>query len=201
MHFATGFAVPTGKATGAPGDSLGARYAWQVIALQLGLGAKVSEPLYIGGYLSIGAGAEGSDARVEDACDDKDQTLDNEISCSATSIQMGIEARYGFRPGEKTNPWLGYGIGLDSGIQSIHDRVQGRLERTTATGMEWARLSAGIDYRLGRVVGLGPALTVGIGQYTQTRTSINDQVSHDGDIEDRAFHAWVSLTFRLVLFP
>ena len=48
------------------GDRLGRRYAWQW-PLGLGLGGKVSDSVYIGGYLGLAFGAEGSDLDIEAA--------------------------------------------------------------------------------------------------------------------------------------
>lgn len=201
MHLGMGATVPMGRATGAPGDDLAARYSWQFLLLDLGLGAKVSESTYVGGYFGLGLGFEGSDARVERACDDNDQTLDNEISCSAASIYLGVEARHSFGPAESLNPWVGYGIGVAMAEQGIHDRVRGRREDTTLGGIDWARISAGLDFRPGRVSGLGPALTVGLGRYDRTRTTVNGKETFDGPVEDKSLHAWVSLTLRWVVLP
>ncbi|MBX3126220.1 MAG: hypothetical protein KF718_05865 [Polyangiaceae bacterium] len=201
MHYGVGVAVPAGNASGARGDTLGARYAWQVVPLDLGLGAKVSDDLYVGGVLRVGVGAEGSDTRVERACEDDDGTIDNEIACSAASYQVGVELRYGLGSADQVNPWIGYGIAADFGHQSIHDRVRARRETTTARGVEWARLAVGLDHRMGRVGGLGPALAVGLGQYTHSRTEVNGEPVFDGPIEQTALHAWITLTVRMVLFP
>jgi hypothetical protein len=201
MHLGMGATVPAGRATGAPGDDLAARYSWQFLLLDLGLRAKVTDATYVGGYFALGLGVEGSDPRVERACDDNDQTLDNEISCSAASVRLGVEMRHSFGPDQEFNPWIGYGIGMSMAQQGIADKVRGRQEDTTLSGIDWARLSTGLDVRMGKVSGLGPALTVGLGRYDHTSTTVNGDETFDGSVEDKSFHAWVSLTLRWVVLP
>lgn len=201
MHYGMSAAIPAGNATGAEGDDLSARYSWQFVLMDLGLGAKVTESIYVGGFLGIGLGVEGSDARVERACDDNDSNLENDIACSAASFHLGLEMRYGFAPGAKTNPWIGYGIGVGAAEQTIHDRVRGRREETWISGLEWARLSAGADIRLGRIAGLGPAVTMGLGHFDHTRTEVNGETVFDGPIEDKSVHAWITVGLRWVVLP
>jgi hypothetical protein len=200
MYLGTGVSIPTGDATGDTGDSLGARYAWQV-PIEIGLGGKLNDALTLGGYFAASFGAEGSDMRVERACDDQDTNFENEIECSTNTIKLGIEIRYGFQPAAKVNPWLGYGIGLDYAHQSIRDRVRNRSESTNLWGIDWARLGAGLDFRASRAVGIGPAATVAVGRYTRTSTKVNGQEVFDGEVDDPSFHAWVTLALRFVLFP
>jgi hypothetical protein len=200
MHLVTGVMVPFGTVSGAPGDDLGRRYAWQV-PFEIGLGAKATEKLYIGGYMGFSVGAEGSDSRVEQACDDSDNNLDNEITCTTSTLRAGVEVRYFFTPAADSSPWLGYGIGFASAKETIHDRARGRKESTTASGYELARLGFGVDFRLSRVVGLGPTLVAAVGRYSHTRTEVNGDETFDGDLDDPRFHVWGTLGFRLVFFP
>jgi hypothetical protein len=200
MHLVTGVMVPFGSVSGAPGDDLGSRYAWQV-PFEIGLGAKATEKLYLGGYFGFSLGAEGSDARVEQACDDQDGNLDNDISCSTYTVRAGAEVRYFFSPADESSPWLGYGIGISAATQTIQDRARGRRESTTASGFELARLGFGVDFRLSKVVGLGPTLVAGVGRYNHTRTEVNGDETFDGDLDDPRFHVWGTLGFRMVFFP
>ena len=87
-HFFTGMALPAGKATGAAGDALAKRYAWQ-IPIGVDLGGKLSPSVYLGGYLIIGVGSEGSDRLVEALCDDDDHDWENDVRCSAVNVRPG----------------------------------------------------------------------------------------------------------------
>jgi len=195
----TSFAIPFGDATGRRRDSLGGRYGWQWVPLDLGLGAKVVDALYIGAYVSFGVGYEGSDSRTAARCD-AGSDVEDDVSCSTTTVHAGVEARYGFTPGERLNGWVGYGFGLTSATQTISDAGRYR-ESTTARGLDVARLMGGLDFRPKRGFGLGPYGVVAIGRYLHTRTEIREDPTFSGDIQPKAFHAWVSLGLRLVVFP
>ena len=199
MAFRTGLSFPMGDVSGAPGDSLGARYAWQV-PLVFDIGAKIMPSVFLGAYLGFGFGAEGSDPAVEGLCDDDDDNLENDVSCSAITVRFGFQAQYHFMPGEKMNGWVGYGAGWEAATQTISDRTQGYTESTTAHGFTYAALSGGLDFRT-RVVGAGPYAEVALGRFTRQTTEVDNIEVGKGDISDPAWHAWISLGLRMVLFP
>jgi hypothetical protein len=195
-QFRTGVSIPGGLASGAPDDSLARRYAWQ-IPFAFDLGAKVTRSIYTGFYLHLGFGAEGSDAIVEDLCDDDDSDLENDVSCNVVTVRLGLDAQYHFEPASSMNPWVGYGIGFEAAVQSLRDTT-GYRENNTASGITWAQLSGGLDFR--SAVGIGPYAELALGRFTKTRTEVGNQVS-TSNIDDRAFHAWATLGFRLVVRP
>lgn len=196
----TGLSIPLGDASGAPRDEQRERYSvqWPFI---FDIGAKFWPNVYIGGYLGFGVGAEGANDRVEELCDDNDGNTENDIECSAYTLRIGVEARYYFSPDAAIDPWISYGIGYEAATQSIDDRPQSRSEETTASGVEFARLGLGFDWRAGRVFGLGPLIELAAGQYTHTRTEVNGVETFDGAIEDKAIHSWVTIGMRGVFFP
>jgi hypothetical protein len=195
-----GLAVPLGLASGARGDALNERYASQFV-LETDLGAKLSESLFIGGYLGLGLGAEGSNQRIERFCDDNGSDGENDIECGVVGFRLGLLARWYFSPSEAIDPWIAYGIGYEGQSQTIKDRVVGREETTLASGFEFARLSAGFDWRPGKTFGMGPLLEASVGSYTKTSTRVDGEKTFDGDVEDSALHTWVTVAFRGVFFP
>jgi hypothetical protein len=196
----TGLSFPIGRATGAAGDDLHARYSLQV-PFVFDLGAKLSRAVYLGGYLGFGIGTNGTNDRVEQLCDDRDSNTRNDVECSAYSVRLGIEARYYLSPDESVDPWLSYGIGFEAAAEAINDHPRGRSEQTTVTGIEFARLGVGFDWRASRVFGLGPLLELALGRYGGTRTEVNGAQAFDGSIGDAAVHGWVTLGLRGVFFP
>jgi hypothetical protein len=196
----TGVALPIGLASSAPGDGLRERYSSQWV-LEVDLGAKVTDALFVGGYFGFGVGAEGSDERIEGFCDDDGSDSENDIQCSVVGFRIGVLGRWSFLPAGTINPWLAYGIGYEAQSQSINDRIVGRREETTAGGFEFARLSAGFDWRPGKTFGFGPLLEASLGSYTNTSTEVNDETTFEGDVEDSAIHTWVTLAIRGVFFP
>ena len=201
MHLVTLTAVafPFGAATAGRADALSARYGWQWVPFEIGLGAKVTDELYFGAYFNVGVGAEGSDTTTERHCE-AGNDIEDDVSCSSATVHAGLEARYSFMPAESTNAWLGYGVGITTASQSISDA--GRYDETsTAQGIDFARLSGGLDFRVGRGFGLGPFAVVSVGRYSHQRTTINNVVTFSGDIDHPAMHAWVSVGLRMAIFP
>ena len=201
MHLValTAVAFPLGDATSRRGDALSARYGWQWMPFEIGLGAKVMDELYVGAYLNAGVGAEGSDLTTERHCE-AGNDIDDDVSCSSVNVHTGIELRYTFEPAESFTGWAGYGIGYTAATQSISDAGQYR-ETSTVQGIDWARLSGGLDFRLVRGFGMGPFAVVHLGRYAHQRTEIRDLVTFSGDIDNPAFHAWLTLGIRMVVFP
>jgi hypothetical protein len=201
MHFVpmTAVSFPFGSATGGLGDELGARYSWQWQPIEIGLGAKIIESLYLGGYLNVGVGWEGSDPKTKGRCEAGDG-VEDDVSCSSVSARVGIEARYYFTPADAMTGWIGYGIGFTSATQYISDA--GRYsESSTAQGIELARLSGGLDFRPSRGFGLGPYAVASVGRYTHEKTEIRNVETSSGDIDNPALHLWLTLGLRMVIFP
>jgi opacity protein-like surface antigen len=201
MHFVpfTAIAIPFGRATDAPHDSLGGRYSWHWMPFEVGMGTKVLDQLYVGAYVNLGVGWEGSDRHTEARCEAGDD-LDDDVSCSSVSVHGGVELRYTFAPSEPISGWVGYGIGVTSVSQTISDVGQ-YSETSTAQGIELARLSGGVDFRVKRGFGLGPYAVVSIGRFIHQRTEVRDTITFSGAIEDPAIHAWLCLGLRMVVFP
>jgi hypothetical protein len=169
------------------------------VPFDIGLGAKIIDELYVGGYLNLGVGYEGSDLKTEQRCEAGDD-LGDDVSCSSVNVHAGIELRYTFSPAEGATGWLGYGVGITAATQSISDA--GRYEETsTAQGIDWARISGGLDFRFSRGFGLGPFGVFHVGRYTHQRTEMHDVATFSGDIADPAFHAWLTVGLRMVIFP
>lgn len=201
MHFVpmTAVAFPFGSATGASRDALSGRYSWHWIPLELGMGAKITEQLYVGAYFNFGVGWEGNDSDTKSRCEAGDD-LDDDVSCSSVAARGGVEVRYTFTPAEAATGWVGYGIGGTFASQTISDEGRYR-EVSTASGIELGRLSGGLDFRVKRGFGLGPYAMVSIGRFLHQRTEIKNTVVHSGSIDDPALHAWLCLGLRMVVFP
>lgn len=196
-----GLSYPLGQATAAPGDKLANRYGSQWQPFLLGFGAKVSEHVYVGGYVDATFGSKGRDTEVKSACRDADNNLENDIGCSSFTVRAGLETRYSFTPAQVTDFWLGYGIGPTLASETIKDRVIDRKETTQVTGWEFVRLSAGATFRLTKGFGFGPYILGSLGHYFHETTRVQKVTVYQGRIEDRAWHVWMGLGLRLVVLP
>jgi hypothetical protein len=98
-----------------------------------------------------------------------------------------------------TNPWFGYGLGIES--IAVGMSSGGQSGSVSSGGFEYARLMAGIDFRLSRAFGLGPFADFSMGTYSRYRIEIPGEPVQEGDIEETAAHQWLSLGVRGVVFP
>lgn len=199
MAVSTGLVFPAGSASGEPGDRLSRRYSYQW-PLGLELGVKVAPALYLGAYFGVAVGAEGGDSRLEAYCDDDDADLENDIGCSAVSLNAGLEVRYSLAPAARWNPWLSYGLGFEGTEQSLDDREQGYSEEVFSSGPTWARLGLGFDYR-SEVLGFGPYVQAAFGRFGHSTTYVNDDETSRAELGSRSWHTWLTFGTRLVLFP
>lgn len=198
MALRTGVQLPMGDATGESGDSFARRYAWQW-PVAIDLGAKLMPELFVGAYFGFGVGSTGSDTRLEADCDDDDEDLENEISCNAASLKLGLEAHYFFSPSSRMTPWIGYGFGYESASAWLSDRENGYDETVRMNGFTYAEISFGLDLRYR--VGFGPYASAAIGGFTRTTTEIGGKKVYEGPVDDQALHAWINLGVRFVVNP
>jgi hypothetical protein len=189
MALRMGPMFPIGDA--AKDTPMGDIYGWQV-PLVVELGGKPIPNLFIGGYLGLGFGGAGG--KQADLCDKAN------ASCVAASFRLGVEIQYHFTPAEKTNPWIGYGIGLES--VGVSGSSNGRTVSQYLSGPEWAHFMGGLDFRLSKTIGIGPLVDFAIGRYTHSKVETGN-TTIEGDIkdDDRTTHFWLFIGGRLVIFP
>jgi hypothetical protein len=189
MALRMGYAIPLGSATGAKGDDLSKSFGGQVPFLAE-LGGKITPNILIGGYLGLAFGGYGSAADA--VC------KPSNASCLTASFRIGAQIQYHILPAEKLNPWIGYGIGIESSAVAVKSPT---IEASVAAlGIDFAHFTAGFDYRLNKQVGIGPVVDLSVGQYSKVVQKVNGQ-ELSGDIKDKALHQWLTFGVRLVLFP
>jgi hypothetical protein len=179
MDIRTGYSVPMGKLRKDVdmSDAFGGQ-----VPIMLDIGGKVIPELFIGGYLGLAFGAAGG--RMKDQCP----------NCSAAGFHIGVELQYHILPAGKVNPWIGYGIGIESG-------AVGDDPRSIAWGgFQFARLMGGADFRLNRVFGVGPFVDLSMGSYS-TENIDTGVTSSKTDITESAVHSWLTFGVRFVFFP
>ena len=190
MALRTGYSLPFGKANGADGGEMSNLTGGQV-PLMVELGGKVVPNLFLGAYVGFAAGPAAGD--TADLCDSAN------YDCYTASLRAGLQGHFQLMPHGNTNPWIGYGIGYESlTLTQSSDDDDGSV---TNGGPEYARIMAGLDFRLSRTFGLGPFLDVSIGKYTRYRYDAPGEDDEEGDIPKAAIHQWVTLGARFVFFP
>ncbi len=161
-------------------------FAFQV-PLLVEVGIKVHPMLFLGAYGGPSVGPVSSTFSNAQGCAGH--------SCLAADWRIGLEMQVHFRPAERLNPWVGYGLGFESASAS----ASGGLG-DTYSGLELARFSGGLDIRLSRYFGVGPYVGLDFGSYSQEHLQ---QVGKtvDQSISNTALHEWITLGVRAVLFP
>jgi hypothetical protein len=173
----TGYSLPLGKAEN---DLDMSDLASGQVPIFIEIGGKPIPYLFLGGYMGFGFG--GPAGFLKDACGGR---------CSAASFRIGVEGQAHILPGALANPWVGYGIGLESvAVGTSSDDSIG------FAGVEFARFSAGVDFRLTKVFGLGPFVDLSMGNYSSI--SAGDLTA---DIPKTSMHEWLTFGARFVFFP
>jgi hypothetical protein len=191
MALRTGYSAPFGNVT--KNFKLSDFSSGQV-PLLVDIGGKPIPHLFLGGYLGFGFGGAGGTTAA--ACEA------NNAGCFGLSLRFGVQVQAHFLPHGQVNPWLGYGIGLESVALSVDQSGSRNAVAAGVGGVEFAHLMGGVDWRLTRVVGIGPFVDVAFGRYSTV--SVNDgDTTRSSDILDseRASHGWATLGLRVVFFP
>jgi hypothetical protein len=190
MALRTGYSLPLGKASGGEGGEMSDLTGGQV-PLMVELGGKVVPNLFLGAYLGVAAGPVAGN--TDDLCDREN------YDCYAATVRAGLQGHFQLMPHSSTNPWIGYGIGYESlTLVQSSDTDDGSV---TNGGPEYARIMAGLDFRLSRTFGLGPFVDLSIGKYTRYRHDPPGEEDETGDIPQSGTHEWLTLGARFVFFP
>ena len=113
-------------------------------------------------------------------------------------FRIGVEGQYQLSPGESMNPWFGLGIGYeilslsaegDTGVGTTYSSA------LSFSGLEFANLQGGADFRLAPNIGVGPFLSFSLGQYSSCSSEV-DGSDLDCEVEDSTMHEWIVLGAR-----
>ena len=115
---------------------------------------------------------------------------------SGSWLKYGLELQYHISPEASMNPWVGYGIGLESVKAS--GSISGITVSQAINGIEFAHLMAGLDFKATSALSVGPFVDFSLGQYSSTKLEVNgtEIPGSRGDIKDKAMHMWLYLGLR-----
>jgi len=183
MDIRTGYSLPMGQFS--DGTKLSDVSSGRVPFI-VDIGGKIIPELFLGGYFGLAFGGPGG--AFKESCNVSD------VDCSVVGVHLGIEAQYHILPHGSVNPWVGYGLGYESlGVRASRNGVSTSV---SYGGFEFARLMAGVDFRLTRVFGVGPFADLSMATFStisNTSTSV--------DIGKTGTHQWLTLGVRFVFFP
>ncbi len=173
-----GIALPGGQAkSSALGDVV--KY---VVPIGVDVGYYLRPDFYVGAYFIYGFA--GTSTSSQDACPSGTDT-----TCSAQSYKGGLVAEYAFRHTRAWSPWVRGGIGFDVINLTANDSTGTTSQSSALSGMEWAVLSGGLDWKPGYFYGIGPYAELALGDYGKK-----------GGIADPHFFATFGLRARTGLF-
>ena len=185
------YALPLGRMSGAAGDEINQSLGGQV-PFTIDLGWWLTPRLLVGGFASLAVG--GASGRLERHCEESN------VRCPTTSGRLGLQIAYHFAPTRSADPWIGYGFGVES--TSLHVHREDGHDQASAFGLDFARLSAGLDVPLARRAWIGPVFDFSVGQYVYSRAQAAlDPTASGGAINDRAMHYWVGLGVKFTVDP
>jgi hypothetical protein len=191
LAFRTGAAIPAGKVSEGNGNGMSDVFVTQ-IPLLVELGGKPIEELFVGVYAGFGLGGVASS--FERQCNAAS------VSCSTHTLRLGVEGIAYMLPGHRIDPWVGYGIGLES--STVTAETNKAFASSGVSGLELAHLLAGMDVRLSHYFGIGPFFDVAVGRYTSIHQDATLAApATDQDISNPATHLWVSLGARALIYP
>ena len=177
----TGFGIPFGKVNGyAPVDI--SHSVVGEIPLWLDIGYMVTPDVMLGAY--------GQFAPLFT------RNCHTGASCRGSDVRVGVQAQFLLSPGEKVNPWLGFGFGYE--ILSLGESMTGDEVAASFKGFELANLQAGLDLRVPAAIGIGPFVGYSIGQFSRATTS-NALGSTSGGLANPVMHEWLEFGVRGVL--
>ena len=119
------------------------------------------------------------------------------FDCFASGVRLGLQAQYRFLLGPAFQPWLGIGVGYEW----VSSRLEGQafgipLDASTSySGPDLLHLQGGVDFRLGRVFGLGPFLSVSAMEYTSCSLELSAD-SSTCELNDKGWHGWLVFGVR-----
>jgi hypothetical protein len=178
-----------GKATGAQDDDLSKSFGWQ-LPLIVDIGGKLDPHVFLGAYAGLGIGGAGSEVS---------KTCTGGVSCASATFRAGVQIQYHFSPDESVNPWIGYGIGIESTAISMEGN--GKKASLGLTGFEYGHFIAGFDFRVSRTFGVGPFIDLAVGKYSNEHIEVANGNTTDASIQEKAMHEWLTIGPRFVFFP
>jgi len=158
-----------------------------IIPIQVDAGYRINPKIYVGLSFQYGFGLINTDNSNNADCNSSG------FSCSASDVNVGVNAHYHFLPGQAFDPWVGLGAGYEWLSFSVSGG--GQEATVTGTGFEFGQAQVGGDFQAARNLGIGPFASFSFGQYGNANLSQGGS-SMDMSITSKSFHEWLELGVR-----
>jgi hypothetical protein len=188
MAFQPGYSLPFGRVSGAPSSDMTDFFNGEVDVVPIVVGWKFTPSLFVGAFGDIGLGGTAGGTALECRA--------AQATCTSAMVRFGIDVAFSFLPANALNPWIGYGVGVETANFSRSDGSD-----VGYTGWAYANVSGGIDWRAAPGVGVGPFVDVELGRYDQQDLTDSNGHSTFSDVSHKTVHGWVTIGVRLVIMP
>jgi hypothetical protein len=193
-----GYAVPLGRTVGAGAQTIGGttfqgagRDLSDVFSgglpLTLDAGYRIIPSVYVGAFFSysflfINSGQFGADVGCNAV-----------LSCSGHQIDLGANVHFHMNPSRVVDPWIGLGLGYE--WSTIGLSANGQSGSDVFSGFQFVNFQLGLDLKPDVRGGLGPFMTLSLGQYDSASASGGGQ-SVSSDVANKALHEWLTFGVR-----
>jgi hypothetical protein len=180
----SGFGLPLGSASGAPGDNF-SHIVTNIVPIWLDAGARVTPHVFVGAYFMYGIGS------LPDSLASSCSTPG--VSCTIHDIRLGADVQYHVAQGA-WDPWVGAGIGFEwFGFDAT---AGGQSASVDASGWEFLNLQVGIDYRAADTFGIGPFVALTLAKFDHASATVPGSSSQSAAISNQALHEWFMIGLR-----
>ncbi|WP_147451298.1 outer membrane beta-barrel protein [Corallococcus llansteffanensis] len=145
---------------------------------------------FFGRQLSLGAYFQYGFAKGPEDCNDVTE-------CNSRVLRFGVDLDYHFAPDAFVAPWVGVGVGYESGSVEIGE--DGALATVSLSGWDLGHAHFGVDFQLTRSIAVGPYVSASLGQYSEMTSSVfgGAEVTRDIPSEQKALHLWIQPGVRV----
>jgi hypothetical protein len=119
--------------------------------------------------------------------------ITNAINCTASVMRVGLQGQIHLYPKEKLDPWFGLGIGYE--WASIDMVGKSESSTTRFDGFEYLNFQFGYDNKVSSAFGIGPFISLSLGQYQMMTHSASTQKSTSTALTKSA-HEWLTFGLR-----
>lgn len=180
-----GYSIGLGSLTGAQNDSLSNTVSGR-LPFGLDVGYRISPAFYVGGsfqYAPLFVASNGTTGCGQGG-----------VSCSGHDLQLGIQAAYHPVQAGALDPWVGLGVGYEMANVDI---TRGSTSASAqVTGFQFLNLTAGADYKLDSKFGIGPLVSLSLGEYSNQEVCAAGGECVSKSISNSALHEWLTFGVR-----
>ncbi len=121
-------------------------------------------------------------------------------TCSGSDLKYGLQVQYHFASDRRFDPWVGYGVGMETLSVDAHGNFGGRSDfpyvSSTIAFTAWspAVLQVGADYKL-PYMGVGPFVMLDVSRFLNASLS-DSAVSLAETIHNASAHEWLTFGLR-----